>query len=87
MVVSVYFRITIIYPISSAGLNFAIRKIACFAKPKKTISIVEGKWSILTETAISSQTINFNLGEEFEEETPDGRIVKVSIIDFESMNI
>ena len=70
----------IIYYNNLTGLNFAMRKIACFAKPKKTISIVDGRWTIVTDTSMSSNTVTFNLGEEFDEETVDGRNVKVHSI-------
>jgi fatty acid-binding protein 7 len=60
------------------GVGFAKRAIAAAAKPTIEISENGGKYTIKTLSAFKNTEITFTLGEEFDEETADGRKARVS---------
>jgi len=61
------------------GVGMATRLIANKLKPSQEISVVDGNWSIKTVSTFKTSEINFKLGEEFDETTPDGRAVKTTM--------
>merc|ERR1712055_527330 len=60
-------------------VGFALRKMATMATPVQDITEADGEWTIKTTTTFKTTTITFKLGEEFEEETADGRKAKATI--------
>uniref|UniRef100_A0A8C0IN08 Cellular retinoic acid binding protein 2 n=1 Tax=Chelonoidis abingdonii TaxID=106734 RepID=A0A8C0IN08_CHEAB len=65
--------------ISSAGVNVMLRKIAVAAASKPAVEIKQDgeTFYIKTSTTVRTTEINFKIGEEFEEQTVDGRPCKV----------
>jgi len=61
------------------GVGFATRKLGNLAKPSQIIKIDGDTWTIETHSTFKNTIITFELGKEFEENTADGRKVKVSI--------
>merc|ERR1711955_34020 len=47
--------------------------------PVMTISEEGGNWTMVTKTTVKSIELKFRLGEEFEEDTPDGRHCKTVV--------
>ncbi|CAF0835493.1 unnamed protein product [Rotaria sordida] len=64
------------------GVSWTHRMIAKGVKPHLTISELDGKWTVLSESALKTRTYDFIPGVEFDETTSDGREAK-SIINFE----
>lgn len=67
-------------PLSSpAGVNVMLRKIAVAAASKPAVEIKQegDTFYIKTSTTVRTTEINFKIGEEFEEQTVDGRPCKV----------
>lgn len=64
----------------SAGVNVMLRKIAVAAASKPAVEIKQegDTFYIKTSTTVRTTEINFKIGEEFEEQTVDGRPCKVS---------
>lgn len=60
-----------------AGVGMIQRNLAEKAKPTVEITEKDGKYSLKTLTALKNTEIVFALGEEFDEETADGRKSKV----------
>jgi len=56
----------------------AKRALASAAKPTIEISEADGTYTLKTLSMFKNTTIVFKLGEEFDEETADGRHAKVS---------
>ncbi|KAL6032696.1 hypothetical protein STEG23_025060 [Scotinomys teguina] len=79
------------YPLKSWGLdkrvNMMLRKIAVAAASKPTVEIKQedDSFYIKTSTTVRTTEINFKIGEEFEEQTVDGRPCK-SLVKWESEN-
>lgn len=63
-----------------AGVNVMLRKIAVAAASKPAVEIKQegDTFYIKTSTTVRTTEINFKIGEEFEEQTVDGRPCKVS---------
>uniref|UniRef100_F1LH25 Fatty acid-binding protein 5 n=1 Tax=Ascaris suum TaxID=6253 RepID=F1LH25_ASCSU len=66
--------------LADVGVNRVLRAMATAAKPTIHISIDEGKWTIKTVTPIRTLVLEFKLGEEFDDCTPDGRKM-ISIVE------
>uniref|UniRef100_A0A673UEZ4 Cellular retinoic acid binding protein 2 n=1 Tax=Suricata suricatta TaxID=37032 RepID=A0A673UEZ4_SURSU len=62
------------------GVNVMLRKIAVAAASKPAVEIKQegDTFYIKTSTTVRTTEINFKIGEEFEEQTVDGRPCKVS---------
>ena len=56
------------------------RKMGNTIKPSQIITVDGDKWTIKTVSTFKSSEINFVLGEEFDENTIDGRKAKVTAI-------
>ncbi|XP_066889523.1 cellular retinoic acid-binding protein 2 isoform X1 [Kogia breviceps] len=69
------------------GVNVMLRKIAVAAASKPAVEIKQegDTFYIKTSTTVRTTEINFNIGEEFEEQTVDGRPCK-SLVKWESEN-
>ena len=63
------------------GVGFILRKLGATTKPnvKFEKNASSGEWTFSTISAIKTIVIKFKLDEEFDEETADGRKVKVII--------
>jgi len=64
------------------GIGFALRAIGNSVKPTIDVKHEGDKWIIESHSTFKNVYLNFKLGEEFEETTPDGRVVK-SVITLE----
>lgn len=62
------------------GVNAMLRKVAVAAASKPHVEIRQDgeQFYIKTSTTVRTTEINFHIGEEFDEETVDGRKCKVS---------
>ncbi|VDM06979.1 unnamed protein product [Wuchereria bancrofti] len=58
------------------GVGLIMRGIAKNLKPTLTFSVNGNKWKIVSESRFKKHVWEFELGEEFDETTPDGRQVK-----------
>uniref|UniRef100_A0A667IGJ5 Cellular retinoic acid binding protein 2 n=1 Tax=Lynx canadensis TaxID=61383 RepID=A0A667IGJ5_LYNCA len=69
------------------GVNVMLRKIAVAAASKPAVEIKQegDTFYIKTSTTVRTTEINFKIGEEFEEQTVDGRPCK-SLVKWESEN-
>ena len=65
-------------PSRPADVNVMLRKMASTASPTLEISEEGGTYQMKTSTTFKTTAISFRLGEPFDEETADGRKVKVS---------
>eukprot|EP00091_Calanus_sinicus_P016872 TRINITY_DN364_c0_g1_i1.p1 TRINITY_DN364_c0_g1~~TRINITY_DN364_c0_g1_i1.p1 ORF type:complete len:135 (-),score=67.83 TRINITY_DN364_c0_g1_i1:119-523(-) len=65
--------------LKALNVGFILRKAALASTPVMTISEAGGKWTMITKTTVKSIELNFKLGEEFEEETTDGRKCKTTV--------
>ena len=56
------------------GVGFIARKVGASLKPTVTISYnkSDNKWQIDSESSAKNTSISFEIGKEFEEESPDG---------------
>ena len=61
------------------GVGLVTRKMGNTLKPTQIIAIDGDKWTIKTVSTFKSSEINFVLGEEFDENTIDGRKAKVTL--------
>lgn len=61
------------------GVNAMLRKVACAAASKPSVEIRQNgeQFYIKTSTTVRTTEINFQIGQEFSEETVDGRKCKV----------
>ncbi len=59
------------------GVSWATRLAAKGLKPRIVISESGTKWTIKSESALKTVTLDFTPGVEFDETTPDGREVRV----------
>uniref|UniRef100_A0A4X2L350 Cellular retinoic acid binding protein 2 n=1 Tax=Vombatus ursinus TaxID=29139 RepID=A0A4X2L350_VOMUR len=78
-------KLHLLYP--TAGVNVMLRKIAVAAASKPAVEIKQDGESfyIKTFTTVRTTEINFKIGEEFEEQTVDGRPCK-SLVKWENQN-
>ena len=65
--------------LKALNVGFILRKAALASTPVMTISEAGGKWTMITKTTVKSIELNFKLGEEFEEDTTDGRKCKTTV--------
>lgn len=63
-----------------SGVNIAKRAAAAAAKPTIEISEDNGTYTLKTMSIFKNTTISFKLGEEFDEETADGRHCKTVMV-------
>jgi fatty acid-binding protein 3 len=70
------------------GVGYVIRKLANKSKPLVTITEVEPKtkYDIKQESLVSTSIIAFNLGQEFDDVTQDGRKVREHKLSFYNLN-
>jgi hypothetical protein len=61
------------------GVSMIKRMTAKTLKPRLVISENNGKWTLRTESHIKTLSYDFVPGVEFDETTPDGRVVKVDL--------
>jgi hypothetical protein len=57
----------------AVGVGIVMRNMAAAATPKATIAKEGDEWTYKTSTTFKTTEIKFKLGEEFKEETADGR--------------
>lgn len=67
-------------PLCCPGVNTMLRKVAVAAASNPHVEIRQDgeKFYIKTSTSVRTTEINFHIGEEFDEETVDGRKCKVN---------
>merc|ERR1711878_42843 len=65
--------------LKALGVGFILRKAALASTPVMTISEECGNWTMVTKTTVKSIELKFRLGEEFEEDTTDGRHCKTIV--------
>ncbi|GCB62098.1 fatty acid binding protein 7, brain, b [Scyliorhinus torazame] len=61
------------------GVSFATRQVGNVTKPTIIISKEEDKVVLKTQSTFKNTEINFKLGEEFDETTPDDRNCKTTV--------
>lgn len=67
------------FMLCAIGVNAMLRKVACAAASKPHVEIRQNgeQFYIKTSTTVRTTEINFQIGQEFNEETVDGRKCKV----------
>merc|ERR1711881_736553 len=65
--------------LKALGVSFLLRKAAMASTPVMTITEAGGNWTMVTKTTVKSIELKFRLGEEFEEDTTDGRHCKTVV--------
>jgi len=65
--------------LKALNIGFMLRKAAMASTPVMTITEAGGQWTMTTKTTMKSIELKFKLGEEFEEETTDGRKCKTTV--------
>merc|ERR1712117_332154 len=65
--------------LKALNVGFMLRKAAMASTPVMTITESGGNWTMSTKTTMKSIELKFKLGEEFEEETTDGRKCKTTV--------
>ncbi len=60
------------------GVGFVLRKLGSTTKPNVKFVQNGDEWTFTTSSAIKTATLKFKIGEEFDEETMDGRKVKTT---------
>lgn len=63
------------------GVSMMMRMTARGIKPRLVIFEENGKWVVRSESSIRNHVCEFVLGVEFDEETADGRKIRVSQVD------
>ncbi|XP_075235565.1 fatty acid binding protein isoform X2 [Lycorma delicatula] len=58
------------------GVNFITRKMGNAVSPVVELTEKDGTFTLTSNSTFKNTAITFKLGEEFDEETPDGRNVK-----------
>lgn len=61
------------------GVGLMSRKLGASVKPKLTFAKNGDEWTFTTASSVKTLEIKFKLGQEFDEETLDGRKVKTII--------
>ena len=64
------------------GVGLITRKMATTLKPVLTIESTGDHWKMTSASTFKTSVTEFDIGKEFEEETPDGRKMK-SVFNFE----
>merc|ERR1739841_286193 len=65
--------------LKALNVGFMLRKAALASTPTMTIPESGGQWNMVTKTTMKSIDLKFRLGEEFDEETTDGRKCKTTV--------
>merc|ERR1712126_302527 len=65
--------------LKALNVGFMLRKAAMASTPVMTITNDGGNWTMVTKTTMKSAELKFKLGEEFEEDTTDGRHCKTTV--------
>eukprot|EP00093_Oithona_nana_P013124 13124.XXX_116274_115813_1 [CDS] Oithona nana genome sequencing. len=65
--------------LSKLGVGFLTRQAATASTPTMEITETNGKWKMVTSTTLKSIVLEFELGVEFDEDTPDGRKCKTTV--------
>merc|ERR1712172_10423 len=65
--------------LKALNVGFMLRKAALASTPTMTITEAGGQWNMVTKTTMKSIDLKFRLGEEFDEETTDGRKCKTIV--------
>lgn len=60
------------------GVNFALRKVASSIKNKEEWSVEGDDWSVAILSTFKEKRLKFKIGQEFDDETLDGRKVKTT---------
>lgn len=63
------------------GVGLVMRKLAMTTKPSVKFEKNGDEWTFTTSSAVKTTQIKYKLNEEFDEETADGRKVKVRTFD------
>jgi len=63
----------------AVGVGAVWAKIGSTAKPKLIITVDGDKWTVKSETLVKTSSMEFKLGEEFDETTADDRKMKTTI--------
>nr|AKM28436.1 fatty acid-binding protein [Aphis gossypii] len=61
------------------GVSLITRKMGAAVSPTVEVTEKDGEYTMKTSSTFKNQEIKFKLGQEFDEETPDGRTVKSTI--------
>ncbi|XP_014663587.1 PREDICTED: fatty acid-binding protein, brain-like [Priapulus caudatus] len=61
------------------GVNFVLRKMAATASPVTEITYEDGVFTVTTTTTFKTNIFKFKMGEQFEEQTGDGRNCESSV--------
>lgn len=62
-----------------AGVGLVVRKMGNAVSPVIELTLNGDEYTLTSQSTFKNTSITFKLGEEFEEETPDGRKVKTVI--------
>lgn len=62
------------------GISMMGRMMAKQVKPRLIITEVDGHWTLRTETTFKTTVLEFVPGVEYQETTPDGRELKVTLL-------
>lgn len=62
---------------TSLGVGLVTRKMANTLKPTLTFSRDGDKWKMVSVSTFKTHVTEFTIGEEFDETTGDGRVLKV----------
>merc|ERR1711909_135857 len=65
--------------LKALDVGFILRKAALASTPVMSITETDGNWTMITKTTVKSIELKFRLGEEFEEDTTDGRHCKTTV--------
>ncbi|CAO4362174.1 unnamed protein product [Caenorhabditis nigoni] len=65
--------------LKEVGIGLILRKAACAAKPTLEIKVEGDRWHVNQLSNFKNTTLDFTLGVEFDETTPDGRQFKSTI--------
>merc|ERR1712002_861210 len=65
--------------LKAMNVGFILRKAAMASTPVMSITEEGGNWTMITKTTVKSIELRFRLGEEFEEDTTDGRHCKTTV--------
>merc|ERR1711970_1077524 len=65
--------------LKALNVGFILRKAALASTPVMSITEDGGNWCMVTKTTVKSIELKFRLGEEFEEDTTDGRRCKTTV--------
>merc|ERR1712128_365431 len=65
--------------LKALNIGFILRKAAMASTPVMSITEEGGHWTMTTRTSLKAIELKFKLGEEFEEDTTDGRKCKTTV--------